>query len=228
MIATNRKTRYETLRPCELEQIIDTAPIAYFPIGSMEYHGPHLPFGFDALHAHSLCLAAAEETGGAVLPATYWGTEGHVGWPGSLLVGNGTMVSVVSDVLDRLADQSFELIVVCTGHYPAVQGAMIDQICQARRKPAFEPTLLAVDPFNLHPTDTHSEHAGIIETSIMLHLAPELVDMSALEQPGALEGITEDAPEASAEYGARRFGEVLGALVERVRKTFNNMRESSG
>ncbi len=210
------RIKYEELRPHELEAVIREAPLVYFPVGSMEYHGLHLPFGFDTMHAYELCLHAAQQTGGVVLPPTYWGTEGHVDWPGSVLVSNGTFAGIVSDVLARLDRLGFRLIVICTGHYPDVQGALIAAVINAYTATHREPTIILLDPFNTHPTDPRGEHAGIVETSAMLHLRPDLVDMDKLEQPGALDGISKDCVDATVEYGQRRFSEVLNEIVKTV------------
>lgn len=212
-----QKLRYEELLVGELEQARAQAPIVYFPIGSLEYHGWHLPLGFDALHAHALCLQAAAQTGGVVLPATFWGTRGHEGFAGSLLLQPETIATLVRDVLAQLAAQGFRLIVICTGHWPDVQGALLRQVAEDYLAEHPGPRILVVDPFNLHPTDRPVEHAGRVETSAMLFLRPDLVDMDQLARPGALHAITTDCTEATREAGEARFHEVLAELVRVVR-----------
>jgi len=66
--------RFENLNSVQLAEELKKAPVAYFSIGSLEHHGLHLPVGFDAMWIHQACLAAAEKTGGVVLPPTFWGT----------------------------------------------------------------------------------------------------------------------------------------------------------
>ena len=66
---------YELMRP---EQIVDArarTPVAYVPIGPLEWHGVHLPLGLDGLHAHEVAVRAAHEAGGVVLPTLFAGTE---------------------------------------------------------------------------------------------------------------------------------------------------------
>jgi creatinine amidohydrolase len=217
-----RKLRYEEMRVGELAAARDEAPLVYVPIGSLEYHGWHLPVGFDALHAHALCLAAAEQTGGVVLPPTFWGTEGHVAFPGSLLVSPDTLAALVRDILTRLTEREYRLIVLCTGHYPEVQGRLLERV--AAEHEAHDPgvRVMVLDPFTVHPTDPHAEHAGIVETSVMLHLRPELVDMTLLDQPGALEAITPDAADATAEYGRQRFETIVGEMVRTVKEALSH------
>ena len=67
--------RYELMRPDEVGETRSTLPVAYIPIGPLEWHGPHLPLGLDGLHAQEVCIRAAQEAGGAVLPTLFAGTE---------------------------------------------------------------------------------------------------------------------------------------------------------
>jgi len=218
---TNR--RYEELRPDQLDAAREEASVVYVPIGSLEYHGWHLPVGFDAMHAHALCLLAAEQTGGVVLPPTFWGTRGHEGFRGSLLLREATIAALAHDILDQLASRGYRLIVLFTGHWPEVQGGLLSRVAEEFMRGRPEARVLVLDPFNLHPTDQHAEHAGRIETSAMLHLRPDLVDMNALADPAALEAISADCVDATAEFGRRRAEEVLEAFVVRVRNALSGL-----
>lgn len=211
------KTRYEEMRPAELAEAREQASLVYVPIGSTEYHGWHLPVGFDAMHAYELCLRSAEQTGGVVLPATYWGTQGHERYAGSLLLRRETIAALMGDVLERLTEQQYRLVVICTGHYPRVQGELLEQVAEEHTSGHPDIRVLALDPFSLHPTDQHAEHAGKIETSVMLYLRPDLVDMDQLRHPEALKAISDDCVEATPEYGQERFESVLMEMVRTVR-----------
>jgi len=208
--------RYEELLPRELAAAREAAPLAYFPIGSLEYHGFHLAFGFDAMHAHAYCLAAAARTGGVVLPPTYWGFRGHEGFPGSLLVSEETVARLAADVFRLLTAQGFRLIVAFTGHWPDVQGRRLQAVAAEHLAANPGVRILVPDLFALHPTDREPEHAGRIETSAMLHLRPELVAMERLEEPGALHAIGANAVEATAQAGRERFEVCLDELVRLV------------
>ncbi|MBM3477147.1 MAG: creatininase family protein, partial [Armatimonadetes bacterium] len=48
------KVRYEEMLPDELREVIRAAPVAYVPLGSLEWHGYHLPVGNDAIKAHEI------------------------------------------------------------------------------------------------------------------------------------------------------------------------------
>jgi len=212
-----RKVRYEELLLHELEAARDEAPVIYLPIGSLEYHGRHLPMGFDALHAEALCLEAAQETGGVVLPTTYWGTRGHEGYTGSLLLREETIAALIADALDCLHDQAYRLVVILTGHHPDVQGELLKRVASERMDAHPDLRVLVLDPFYLHPTDQHLEHAGCIETSAMLFLRPDLVDMGQLQHPEALNAITADCVDATEDAGIQRFRVIVAQLVQAVR-----------
>jgi len=91
--------RFENITSIQLAAELKKAPVAYFSIGSLEHHGLHLPAGLDAMWIHQACLAAAEITGGVVLPPTFWGTgpclSGIENLPGSLLLRETTIRTLI-------------------------------------------------------------------------------------------------------------------------------------
>ena len=210
------KIQYETMRPGELADARRAAPLVYVAIGSLEYHGLHLPVGFDTIHAYHVCMLAAAKTGGVVLPPTYWGTTGHDGYPGSLLLSRSTITALVRDILAVLTAQEYRLIVLCTGHYPEVQGGLLTEVAGEHMAAHPEVTVLSLDPFTLHREDTHADHAGKIETSVMLALDPAAVDMSLLQSPGGMDAITPDCVDGVPEYGEARLEIVIKEMVRTV------------
>ena len=67
------KVQYEEMLPHEFEAALAAFPVAYVPVGSLEWHGRHLALGNDALKAHGILVRTAQKYGGVVLPPTYWG-----------------------------------------------------------------------------------------------------------------------------------------------------------
>ncbi len=63
--------RYEHLYGAELFDLIQERPLAWLPLGILEKHGWHLPWGLDGLKAHAVCLRLAKKFGGVVLPAIH-------------------------------------------------------------------------------------------------------------------------------------------------------------
>src|SRR5436190_21426300 len=64
--------RYERLYGDELFARIREKPLAWLPLGILEHHGAHLPWGLDGLKAHAICLQLAERLGGVVLTANHF------------------------------------------------------------------------------------------------------------------------------------------------------------
>ncbi len=68
-----QEVRYELMRPREIVAAREAAPVAYLPIGTIEWHGRHNPVGLDTVKAHALAVRCAEAGGGLVFPALYYG-----------------------------------------------------------------------------------------------------------------------------------------------------------
>ena len=56
-MAIGERMRYEELLLGELDDILSNTPVAYFPLGTLEYHGPHLAIGNDALKAEAILVS---------------------------------------------------------------------------------------------------------------------------------------------------------------------------
>ena len=68
------ETLYQRLTPDVLVRRLREAPVAYLPLGTLEYHGPHLPLGSDMLQPMGLYSELAGSVGGVVLPPLSLGT----------------------------------------------------------------------------------------------------------------------------------------------------------
>lgn len=191
--------RYELLRP---QQILDErarVPIAYLPIGPMEWHGPHMPVGMDMLHAHTMALEAARETGGVVLPPLPLGTETYtdperlrhrgfkgdervygMDYPGfslpSLYIEESAMGIVVHDVIRALKGQEFRVIVIVNGHGAPNHRATLRRIAIEQSEPGKAAVLLTGYFYDT----SYREHAALGETSYLLAYHSETVDLGAL------------------------------------------------
>ena len=60
------KVRYSDLLPWEFRQRLAAKPVAYLPLGTLEWHGEHLPLGSDAIQSEGLMIECAKRFGGIV------------------------------------------------------------------------------------------------------------------------------------------------------------------
>src|SRR3990170_5235388 len=74
------QVRYEEMLPHEVVEAREKCPIAYVPIGGIEWHGEHNCLGLDTVKAHALAMRCAEVGGGLAMPALFWGEnrESHL------------------------------------------------------------------------------------------------------------------------------------------------------
>jgi creatinine amidohydrolase len=182
-----KKVQYEEMFPEELEIELKEFPVAYVPFGSIEWHGRHMPYGVDSLKVHGILIRTARKYGGVVVPPTYWG---HMGlWK----TGNHPGISI--DLADRLfieifkglVDVGFRVVIGVTGHdvKPQVNSLQkaVDAISSFIISPAGRTAGYAMMEGTLNPDDPDvgMDHAAKWETSIMMALRPELVDMKRIE-----------------------------------------------
>ena len=185
--------RYERLYGDELFERLDERPLAWLPLGILEHHGGHLPWGLDGLKAHAVCLRMASKLGGVVLPATHLaGIHGdrvdaddadfrqrHAAI-GDLMYSESTFRIFLHETFDGLANIGFRVVVAYTGHYPEIQTRILRETGTA-----FTATGRAtVVPFWEPLACGEGDHGGKWETSIYLALAPDEVRLDAIREDG--------------------------------------------
>lgn len=72
---SKQKVLYEELTPPEFRQRLADAPIAYLPLGTIEWHGEHLPLGSDGLQSKAFMEILAQDVGGIVFPMLFLGPD---------------------------------------------------------------------------------------------------------------------------------------------------------
>lgn len=183
----------------EAEARIASGTPLFLPVGATEQHGRHMALNVDVVIPTAIAERAAQRVGGLVVPTIPYGNRsqprsgGGRQFPGTLNLTAHTFSLVVRDVLMELFRQKARKIVVVNGHYeniwPAVEGIelALDAIGRDRCDGL---NILRIDHWELIRPETLAlvfpdgypgielEHASVIETSMMLALRPELVDLS--------------------------------------------------
>lgn len=196
--------RYELMRPEQVVEARARAPVAYVPLGPLEWHGPHLPLGVDGLHAHEVAVRAAEEVGGVVLPTYFAGTEtvrpptgaqslAALGLPedeyivgmdfpsnpvSSTYLEESAFGILVREIVRSLAGDGFRVIVLVNGHGAVNHQATLRRIAaEADRGPQRVVYHLAFLP---SPDARGPAHAAQEETALGLAMFPSQVDCDLL------------------------------------------------
>jgi mycofactocin system creatininase family protein len=143
------------------------------PVGSTEQHGPHLPLSTDTDIAVALAERVARRLPSAVVaPAVSFGASGeHEEFAGTISVGHDALEHLLVE-LGRSASASFARIVLVSTH-----GGNAESVDRAATRLRGE----GRDVLVWSPRWSADAHAGRAETSIMLTLCPERVDLAAAE-----------------------------------------------
>jgi len=155
------------------------------PIGALEAHGPHLPLGTDNYIAQALANKLAEEIKAPLLPLLPLGQVWSLqNFPGSISLSTETLISLLVDIAGSLAEQDVELLVIVNGHFGNRQ-VLKEAARKVREKYKIKilrfthPGLSELEAKYIDSSRPHENylHAEEIETSLMLNIKEELVDM---------------------------------------------------
>ena len=219
---------YEELSPLELKQVLDDNGIIYLPLGSLEWHSKHLPFGLDALLSYELCKQACQITGGCVIPPLYFGTDrehkvngkiyhgmdakaGEI-LPGSIyFIKKNIFLNLLKQIVKNVKEQGFKKLVLVSAHSGAAQQKTLEKLFQE----TFGKLKLYIFPGKLF--EGSIDHAGYIETSFMLALDKSLVHIERFKEPmGPI--VTDNIQSASAKEGQIRINKIVKQIVRDVLK----------
>ena len=219
------------------------ASTAVLPIGSFEQHGEFLPLITDTVAACAVSKAIADAYPVMLLPpVTIACSHEHSAWRGTASISSRTLYSIVEDVATSVRRSGVARIVLVNGHggnyvlsnivqeYTAAHGPVMSLFPQSRD------WAQARADAGMETDGHHDMHAGELETSLLLHVAPALVRpgnetadwvtddrphlLSLGMSPYTASGVigrpslgTADKGKAALESLVRRFGEHLQALA---------------
>lgn len=241
--------RLAELRAPDVERFLDERSIIIQPVGAIEQHGPHLPFNTDLVIAEAVSSALVERHGDEfdlwLLEAMPYSKSNEHAWSsGSVWFGPETMLKMLDDLGRSIATLPAERLVFLNGH--GGNSSLLNVACRELRLHHGLRTFLAHPAVPPDQGGASSEaehgmgiHGGLRETSMMLHLRPDLVDMSVAGRriPEGLienrhvrfggsvsfgwlsndwfdEGYIGDATGATAEMGAADFDAAVAQLAE--------------
>ena len=159
--------------------------VAVLPLGAVEQHGPHLPLSTDYTVASAVAEAAVAEAGEDfwLLPAlAYTKSDEHAWSSGTLWLSWDTIMRVLTDIGNSLAASPLRRLVFVNGH--GGNSALLQVACrELRRRFGFRTFLMhpsvPADQGGVSPAGElgMGVHGGLTETSVMMHLRPDLVHL---------------------------------------------------
>ena len=169
----------------DIREYLERKRSIIIPVGVIEQHGYHLPLETDALIARGVGRMIGEATDTLVAPVMYQSFSGG-GLPGTINISPAVMSQVVGDTLVSLASQGFRnfYIFLCHGGSENTRALNDALKLLLRINPVFRDAMIALMPVWKLDADgigwpkavaEHDWHAGWLETSMVMALAPELV-----------------------------------------------------
>jgi len=181
MILDN-KVQIEHMTWPEVEKAVkESSGIALVPVGAVEEHGPHLPIGTDSIETYEIGLQAAKKAGVVITPPVWFGnSRSFMDFPGTITLQPDTLKMVVRDVVMSLVKHGFNRPIILDGHGGnyGVMDILIEDIMLEHKIKTFHVRSwdLATLP---KPADTprYDGHGGSSETSVMMYLCPDDVNV---------------------------------------------------
>lgn len=232
--------------------------VILLPIGAIEQHGPHMSMNPDVLIPEAISLGVAAGLENAlVAPPIAYGYKSQVKsgggnfFPGTTCINGKTLIDTVKDVVVALARHGNRRFVLVNGHYEnsmfIVEG--IDLALEHLRHEGIDARVMVLSYWDFVGKDTIEtvfpdgftgwdvEHGGVLETSLMLHLHPELVNMDkTVDQPPATfppydvfpsdpswvpsSGTLSSARKATEQHGKLLFDVCVGGITESISAEF--------
>jgi len=242
----------------EFQSKIEAGAPVFFPLGATEQHGPHMAMNVDVVLPTAVCERVARMVGGLIAPALPYGYKsqprsgGGEQFPGTTSLDANTFSLVVRDVVRGLGHNGVRRLIMVSGHYeniwPAVEGLDLG-LRELRRDGVAGMQVMRLEYWDfvrretldkLFPDGfpgTELEHASLLETSLMLLVRPDLVDMAKVPSDGPAKfptydkhplpenfvpasGVLARAERSKPDYGRLLMDDHVDLLARAVRKEF--------
>jgi len=155
--------------------------IAILPWGATEAHNYHLPFGTDSIETDFIARRAAQKAWDmgikvVVLPVIPFGVNtGQLDIYMTMNMNPGTQFKILEDVLTSLSNHNISKLIIFNGHGGNDFKTLIREL-----QPRFpEIFMVQLNWFDVVPLEQYFEetgdHANEMETSVIMHITPDLV-----------------------------------------------------
>ena len=206
--------------------------IVFVPLGTIEWHGNHLPVETDFLVAQKICEILAEKKKGYCLPPIYLGTDKErkaggkkfIGMdarlgkdlPGSLYYLKPHVLSaMIQGLIDSLAKQGFRKVYLVTGHGGSKQIEVLEKIAKKNK------SVRLLNPYNF--LSVHSHHADEYEMALFWACYPEEESKSRKTKISDSDDYFkyhgyDPRKKASLQIGKKMFAEIITKLDKKLAK----------
>jgi creatinine amidohydrolase len=180
-----REVRLARLSQPEAESRLKGSRLAVMAPGSIEQHGPHLPLGTDAFAADVLAEEVARKLKAVLVPLPLVGVSPyHLSWTGSLSLQPQTMIAIIEDICECLADHGVDKVLFVNwheGNTPTLRLAGDSVQRKFKMRVVIAESHLITN--KLFGDRAQLTHAGNMETAAVLMYDPSLVDLAKADNP---------------------------------------------
>lgn len=176
------------LKATDINALAARDAVVIVPVGSTEQHGPHLPTQVDSLLVREIALRAAGQASSAtpiVVAPTVWSglAEHHMSLGGTISLDFATFLALLRCVCRSLVRQGFRRVLLLNGHGGNIAAltVVVNELAVELDAPITTASYwpLASEAFaRILERQKTVRHACEAETSMLLAVAPELVDMT--------------------------------------------------
>ncbi len=144
------------------------------PLGSIEQHGPHLPVTTDILIAEYMANQISKKIPAYVMPGIPYGVSYEHESFFNISISSDLLSELLTQVCISLAENGFRSIIILNGHHGNM--GVVQYVPQkvASKNPKLN--VFSINYWNL--IEREFDHAGFVETSLMLSINPKLVQMN--------------------------------------------------
>lgn len=178
-----RPRRIKTMRPDDIAKVLAVDPRLIVPIGTCEQHGPHMPLGCDTIIVERLADDLSAEFGVLRAPTMEYGVNVVTErlFAGNASLRRKTLHRALNDLIDTWESSGVSEFILLTAHEHDPHLEAISTIITRGAR------VRVVDIFGMKFGDllegqTEPMHGDEVDTSLMLHIAPELVDMELAQE----------------------------------------------
>ena len=176
--------------------------VAIIPVGSIEQHGPHLPISTDSDIVTEISLQLSDKINGVLLPTINYGISDEHFPFFNLSIKKSTLSRILEDICESLIKNGISRILIINGHY-----GNLDSLKSFERKQKNNQKIRVFSYWKY--MDREFDHAGNVETSIMLAISKK-VNMRKAKKGFQTDGMSKKEISKINKLAQKSFPKVTG------------------